>query len=358
MTRRGISWQVRWRQDDQEVSATFATEAAAIKFRGLVDAAGQRYPPGWIPGSGWILAGPTELTLRNWLPRAIAARPNAGSGTKERYRRLFEAHVPTELKDAPLGQITKEDAGVWVAGLLADNSTKTAHNIHGLISSVMKQAVEDGHIERNVFAKLGPGQGVAYAAVVLEPEEFELLLSCFTEPYLEFTRWLYQSGMRFSEAIALQWRDIDIRRGTVRVERAWKRQGDNTMVLGPPKTGAGTRTIVMPKDQLTPLLLRRRKPMDLIFLNKRGDPLTQSTYFKTAWEPALRQAHEQGLNKVPRVHDLRHSHASLLLDRKVPILTVSRRLGHSSVAVTGDIYGHLMGGSDDAVLAALDRLPL
>jgi integrase len=348
-------YQVRWRQDHKEVNVTFSSRAAANRFRGAVDAADQRYPEGWIPGYGWARKEEEapELTLRDWFPRAIAARPSAASGTKENYRRVFARHVSDELKDIPLSKISKEMAGAWVAGLVATKSAKTAHNIHGLISSVVKQAVEDGLVDRNVFVKLGPTLSPSRSATILEPEDFELLLSCFDSPYDEFTEWMYKSGMRFSEAIALQWHDIDFRRGLVRVERAWKRQGDGSLILGPPKTKAGTRTIAMPKDLLARMATRRKEPTDHLFLNKHGNLMTQSVYFKTAWEPAVKAAQAKGLNKTPRIHDLRHSHASLLLDRGVPILTVSRRLGHSSVAVTGDVYGHLMGTSDEAVLAAL-----
>jgi len=354
-TNRGTSYQVCWRQDGKYVSVTFASRVVANKFRGKVDAADQRYPEGWTPGHGFVEQEETvpELTLRDWFPRAIAARPSAASGTKENYKRVFQRHVSDELKDMPLTKITREMAGGWVAGLVAAKSAKTAHNIHGLISSVFKQAVEDGLVERNVFVKLGPDLVPSRSVTILEPEEFELLLSCFRPPYNEFTEWLYKSGMRFSEAIALQWRDIDFRRGLIRVERAWKRQGDGSMILGPPKTKAGTRTIAMPADLLARMASRRQGPTDHVFLNKHGNLLSQSVYFKTAWEPALKAAQGKGLNKTPRIHDLRHSHASLLLERGVPILTVSRRLGHSSVAVTGDVYGHLMGTSDDAVIAAL-----
>jgi integrase len=224
-------YQVRWRQDHKEVNVTFSSRAAANRFRGAVDAADQRYPQGWIPGHGWAkkVEEAPEPTLREWSPRAIAARPSAAPGTKENYRRLFARHVSDELKDMSLSKITKEMAGTWMAGLVAAKSAKTAHNIHGLISSVVKQAVEDGLVERNVFVKLGPDLGPSRSVTILEPEDLKVLHSCFDPPHDEFTEWLYKSGMRFSEAIALQWRDIDFRRGLVRVERAWKRQGVITM---------------------------------------------------------------------------------------------------------------------------------
>jgi integrase len=354
-TKRGTSYQVCWRLEGKYVSVTFASRDVANKFRGKVDASGQRYPEGWIPGHGFVTQQEEapELTLRDWFPRAIAARAGASSGSKEKYRRDFNRHVPDELKDMPLTSITAEMAGTWVAGLLMNISAKSAHNIHGLVSSVLNQAVRDELVRRNVFVQLGPKLAPSRAVTLLEPDDVELLLSCFGPPYGEFTEWLYKSGMRFSEAIALQWKDIDFGRGQVHVVRAFKREGNGTLILGPPKTTAGSRTIAMPADLLARLATRRQGPTDHLFLNKHGNLLTQSVYFKTAWEPALAAAQAKGLNKTPRIHDLRHSHASLLLERGVPILTVSRRLGHSSVAVTGDVYGHLMATSDEAVLAAL-----
>ena len=76
---------------------------------------------------------------------------------------------------------------------------------------------------------------------------------------------------------------------------------------------------------------------------------------KRCWSPTLARAVEAGLTKRPRPHDLRHTHAGWLLTDGVPLLVVSRRLGHESVMVTASIYGHITPEADDQVRTALAR---
>jgi hypothetical protein len=106
---------VRWRQGEVEVSESFPTEAGAIKFRGLVDSAGQRYPEGWAPGRGFIQVesegGPT---LAQWFQRAVDSRPGANNRTRSDYRRDFVTHVPEWLASKPIETITREDVGKWL----------------------------------------------------------------------------------------------------------------------------------------------------------------------------------------------------------------------------------------------------
>lgn len=373
--RSNAHFQVRWRQDGKQQSETFKTKPQAIKFRGLVDAAGQQWPENWVPGVGFVTPrrAPGGITLREWFPRAVAARPRASAEQKERYLKQFAKYVPDELADMPLEEITEEVAGAWVTGMLEGEglpsvpSAKTVHNVFGTVSSVVKQAVRNGLVERNTFAGLGAGLMADRAEQVhLSEEEFDLVQSHLQGVDAELAEWLFESGMRFGEATALRWRDLEYAKGTAGVVQAWKRGPDSTYVPGPPKTLRSRRTIVMPAATLArvrardPRFQRGRRSLaaaeGLVFTTASGERITQNVFYRT-WMRAVQAAHDEGLLKTPRIHDLRHSHATLLLGKGVDILTVSRRLGHSSVAVTGDIYGHLGKSSDEAILAALDRKP-
>lgn len=361
------AYQVRWREGGEMRSETFASNAAATKFRGLVDVAGQRYPEGWVPGHGWAPKQaeetPPELTLAAWFPRSVRARPRASEETKRDYRRMFDRHVPDSIKNAPLASLTEEDAGAWVAEMLASGkSPKTVHNIHGLVSTAVAHAVRDGRLDRNVFRGKAAGLlGSSRDQVFLEREEFNILLTHVDEANRDFVEWLFMSGMRFSEATALQWREVDYTLGAVHVRRAFKARA-GAGVMGTPKTQRGYRTVVMPAYIMDRLKARdpRLAPgarfdagEGYVFLNKNGDPIRHAAFWHEHWSPAVKAALDAGLQKRPRIHDLRHSHASLLLGAGVPLLSVSRRLGHSSVAVTGDVYGHRTKDSEEALLRAL-----
>jgi integrase len=364
----------------------FQMEVQAVKFRGMVDAAGQRYPAGWVPGFGFGAAPveqATALNLREWYPRAIAARPRASADLKKRYLRQFDIYVPDWLADKPLTEITTEDAGVWVTSLTEaapvgrknggkratrPAAPKTAHNVFGTVSSVMKQAVQDEHVRRNVFSGLGIGlkDRSSKEQVHLDGEEFELVHAELAPKEAELARWLFQSGMRWGEATALQWRDIDYDASMASVRRAWKRLPDNSYALGKPKTPRSNRTIVMPAEMLAAIRVRdpryqKVRASDPSSLEEfifgrdghEGEQISHSVYYEH-WLAAVGRAQENGLLKRPRIHDLRHSHATLLLAAGVDIVTVSLRLGHSSVAITGDTYGHQSKGANAMVLAALE----
>lgn len=93
---------------------------------------------------------------------------------------------------------------------------------------------------------------------------------------------------------------------------------------------------------------------DLVFVNKAGHRIQSGTFYNAVWDPARKRAEAAGFGKHPRVHDLRHSHAAVLLSGGQPVLSVSRRLGHASAAITSDLYGHLLPEVDVALMGLLD----
>jgi hypothetical protein len=155
--------QVRWRQDGHAVAETFADRAQARRFLGLVIAAGERHPDGWVPGRGFAHPTPREAgpTLAGWFERAVAARTTANERSKHDMRRDFRLHVPAWLADRPIAAITREEAGLWVnqlrtatrggAGRLAGTpvSAKTVHNVHGHVSGAMNDAVRDEQCQQH-----------------------------------------------------------------------------------------------------------------------------------------------------------------------------------------------------------------
>ncbi len=203
--------------------------------------------------------------------------------------------------------------------------------------------------------------------IVTEPEHVRLV-EAMPEHYRPLTLFLAGTGMRWGEATALTWGDLDLRGSlpTARVTKAWKRAPGSGAVLGPPKTRKAVRTVSLWADLVS--ALGTPGPADqLVFRGLgRGDGASPGRvwperYRAAAWRPALLAvntpsiAHPVPIGKRPRVHDLRHSHASALLAARMPILEVSRRLGHESVSTTGDHYGHLMPESHERLADAAAR---
>jgi len=97
-------------------------------------------------------------------------------------------------------------------------------------------------------------------------------------------------------------------------------------------------------EQLAPLapLAAGRRGSELVFTSPSGGRIVHGTFWQKTWTPGVTAAHDSGLAMTPRIHDLRHTHASWLIHEGVPLLTITRRLGHASASTTEQVYGHLM----------------
>jgi integrase len=240
-------------------------------------------------------------------------------------------------------------------------SPKTIHNVHGLISAAMNTAEMLQYIPRN------PCRGVQLPtidkaedeAMFLTHSEFNMILEVMGERYKTFTSFLVMTGTRFGEATALKVADVDLlsRPPTVRINKAWKRDGQSQYYIGATKTGAGKRTIGLNPalvDLLVPLVASRPST-ELLFTTPKGERIVHKLYWHHYWVPAVQAAQSHGLKKSPRIHDLRHTHASWLIQDGVSLFTISRRLGHASTRTTEQVYGHLMPEALQAGADATER---
>jgi integrase len=167
---------------------------------------------------------------------------------------------------------------------------------------------------------------------------------------------LVGTGLPPSEALALTWRDVDLVAGALTVRRSlgWVR-GEKRFVFNDPKTPSSRRTIPLPLG-LVRVLTDHLEGADLddsVFRARSGNPAHQRTIVQEAFKPALERA---GLSKDVRLYDLRHTHATLLLLAGVHPKVVSERLGHSSVAITLDVYSHVLPNMQAEAAEKLDAL--
>ncbi|GAA6732527.1 hypothetical protein YIM73518_22910 [Thermus brockianus] len=217
------------------------------------------------------------------------------------------------------------------------------------LKALFREALRLELVARNpaeaVSLRLPQGEKAARA---LEPHEVARLLEeaerSKSPDMALLLRLMLETGLRRGEALALQWRDIDFTRGEVKVWRSWtKVEGRGT--FSAPKTRSARRTVPLPRGLLLRLearrqeLLERLTPEELaeVFLfggNKPYDPDAFNHYLR-------RLAQRAGLGKV-RVHDLRHTWATLALSRGIPLEVVSERLGHANPNITLGVYRHLL----------------
>lgn len=242
-------------------------------------------------------------------------------------------------------------------------SPVTINGIIRMIGGVYKMAIRRGlctlnptdRVERAYAGdrelsadRAGEGEGdQATPETVLAPDEISLMLSQ-ADPglYRTLLSFLAATGLRSGEALALRWADCQL--GSlepkiyVRRSLSWARVAGEEIRprFYPPKTKAGHRTISVPVDLAT--MLKRWKieappsDHDLVFPNIEGHPLRRSIALRRGLWPALRRA---GLRKV-NMHSLRHSFASALIAKGSPVTEVQSILGHSSPAITLNVYSH------------------
>ena len=164
------------------------------------------------------------------------------------------------------------------------------------------------------------------------------------------------TGMRRSEMLALRWQDIDLDAGRLTIERSLEQTTAGGVKPKTPKTRAGRRTISLPvrlvaelrahwreqQEQRLGMGLGKAPEASPVFATADGRHLSPNAITK-AWPVAMAAIDMPAVT----LHSLRHTHASMLINAGLDILTISRRLGHSSPTITLNVYGHLIHGGDD-----------
>jgi integrase len=311
------------------------------------------------------LPEPSRMTVcqyvGQWLDSATVQSPK----TLQEYRGLAERHIYPHLGEIPLQKLAPEAIETWHGKLLGKIAPRTIGHAHRVLSKVLATAARNGTVARNVAALVPVPRVEDTEMKVLSPDEIPVLLDGLKgHPLHPIAVVALGTGMRRGEMLGLQWGDVDLDGATVRVQRSLEetRQG---LRVRPPKTKRSRRTIDI--DASTVAVLRAHKvatmeyrlgcqagaiPDDApVFFNPKGGLLSPDNISRD-WRRVCRRL------KLPlvRFHDLRHTCASILLASGIPVLDVSRRLGHAKVSTTLDVYGHLMPGADKKAAEAIGRV--
>jgi integrase len=234
-------------------------------------------------------------------------------------------------------------------------------NVYDLAKSVFRYATmtEPPIRAGNPAASVKVSRTKRRTMTFLSHDEADILLASCNSIITPLILVTLHTGMRFGEVCGLRVRDLALTgdRPTVTVAQAVRRaEPGSPDHIGSPKSASSARTIVLDDIAVSALTeaTTGKRADDLVFLNpSTGEFWRHSVFTKCHWNPARASAEARGLTKRPRFHDLRHTHAAWLLSAGVPLLVVSRRLGHDSVGITASTYGHLDPSTDDLVRSAL-----
>lgn len=356
------------------VSETFDRLKDAQAFCKLIEQVGGADARRIREGIGTKPLKPTQTAFEEYIDQA---RGYASPASIRENEKIWERHIAPTFAAIPVETITRQMIEKWVAKLRKTEtyssksrgekalaaglphtpdylSVKTIKNIHGLLSSILKYQVQMRTIPANpAFAIRLPRAARKRYPTFLTANEFAAIYDATPADWRPLLALLAGTGMRWSEATALKGSDFDLdaRIAIVRVERAWK-MANGKRVLGAPKTESGVRTISLSRSTIDQIreVVEAAKGDSFVFKGTCGGVLKNEWFSRRVWKPALVKA---GIEHIPTLHDLRHSHASWLIAAGVPLTVIQRRLGHSSIKVTSDTYGHL---APDALQVAADAI--
>lgn len=305
--------------------------------------------------------------LRGWLKHYVEL--NCAPKTIESYRMLVERHIIPTLGSIRLSALEashlqsfygkKKESGL---------SNRTVRYLYSLLAESLNQAVKMGMLTRNVAHATEPPRIDHKPIATLSSEDINRFLEVSQEtPYYTLFYLLLHTGMRRGEALALQWKHVDMGMSSLGVTAYLSvsqslNKINGQLVIKEPKSSAGKRRIAMSPSLA--LVLRQHRDSqealklslgsilsdeDYVFCNADGLPYDPSTVSHT-FNAVIRKAR---LHPMP-LHGLRHSHATLLLQASIHPKIVQERLGHSSIRVTLDTYSHVVGGLQEIAAQKFD----
>ena len=346
------SFALLWRDPEtgRQTSLTYDDERDARVAKELIEAAGGHAAEAARIAEAIKKPGPTVLEA---MTEHIDLLTGVGADTRSHYQQQLKTHIAPVIGAYPVSGLTYRHVAGWVRTMTAKGmAPKTIANVHGLLSAAMTTAMRLGYRTDNpcVGVELPKSVATHDEMTVLTRDEFGLLLSKVSPHYQPLVLTLLATGLRWGEATALTAGDVDLsaRPAAIRVTKAWKRDADRRWYVGPPKTKRARRTVSLPDDLVDVLLplVAARAPNQLLFTNTVGSQLSSSRFWTTTWTPALDAAcnprltdgspdpDSPRLTKRPRVHDLRHTHASWMIAAGTDLFVLQRRLGHESITTT------------------------
>jgi integrase len=304
---------------------------------------------------------PTKVTVANflkqtWLP---SIRKNVGPNTASLYRVIVGAYIIPRIGGIEVQRLRPAHLDTLYEDLLAGGgrrgkplSPKSVTNVHTTMFKAMSDAVRLGRISRNPAELASPPRSTGREMSTWTAERVAELLAHVRDDRL-YAAWLtlVTTGLRRGELLGLAWKDVNFTDARLSIRRSLVLVGGVPQVLQP-KTKRSRRTVPIPDETVAALKAHRAAQLqerlalgpgysdgDLVFAREDGTALHPDTFSEHF------QRHAKAAELPPiRVHDLRHTFATLALEAGIPAKVVSVNLGHAGVGITLDTYSHIVPG--------------
>ncbi|CAN5787434.1 site-specific integrase [soil metagenome] len=304
---------------------------------------------------------PAEVTvgrfLEHWIHEVLPLT-DVATTTADGYASIVRLYIVPTVGRRRLDQLSPADVRSMLTRLRDQGlSPNTQRLARAVLRRALRTAESDGLVTRNVAALVDGVRLTKGTGRTLTPEQARtLLMAADTYPYAALVTVLLSLGVRKGEALGLSWSDVNLdgSPATVTIRRGLKIDARGGLYVDEPKTPGSRRTIHLPPP-LVEVLRRHRAtqaahrltfgpgwgghwaPLDLVFTTSIGTSLNPSKVNREV--QAITEA--AGLGRWTP-HEMRHSAASILIGAGVPLKVISEMLGHSSIRVTADVYGHLL----------------
>jgi integrase len=364
--RRGkFSWELKYdvdadsagRRKTRYASFKGTKRDAQIELAKLVAAADAGTEPSKATVGAYLLA---------WMngPHGLAGK------TAERYQQLIEAQIIPHLGAIVMQKLKPAHIADWHEKLITSGgndgrplSSRTVGHAHRVLHRALARAAAIELVSRNVASVVRPPKVNETEIESLKADEIDAVLTALKDHRLEPIAVLaLSSGARRGEILALNWANVDLDAGTIKIERSLE-QTKAGLRFKAPKTKNGRRVVSLPPIAVDALRAHRRSRLELRMALGQGKPEPDALVFSDFNDSPIPPNNLSRdwrrfvlAHKLPRIsfHGLRHSHVSALIAGGVDALTVSRRIGHASPVVTMKVYAHLFSGTDTAAAKAIE----
>jgi integrase len=325
---------------------------------------------------GGAYVAPNKLTVKDYLESWLRdyARPNLRPTTAQGYEMIAHRHLLPALGRLRLQELRPHHVQAMHGRALAEGgrrdgkpgglSARTVQQHHRILSEALSHAVKKGLLLRNPCEAVDVPRAQPREMKTLGPQDVARFLDTMraSPHYALFFTALY-TGLRRSELAGLRWCDVDLDMATLSVQQTLQQLVTGEYVTGQPKSAKSRRLVDLPpslalvlrqhreeQERYRDMLGTSLKETDLVFSQPDGSPVRPDTLTWTF----RRVAERLGL-PTARFHDLRHTHATLMLAQNVHPKIVRERLGHSSIAVTLDTYSHVVPGLQKRAAAQFEE---
>ena len=300
-----------------------------------------------------------NLTLDGYFDEWLNGKRGSIKGnTLKWYATYYKGHISPCLGNVKLQKIERRQVLSFQKDLSeGELSIRTCNNIMKILKIVLNDAVTDEIIMKNpaegikALKEVNAKAAETYHRALTEQEQKDFMQEMASDYYYEFVAFLLCTGMRFGEAAALTWSDIDYKQNVIHVTKTATYNEDNTRTTGTPKSESGKRDIPL-NDTIRGILARQRKKRSVVIpIDKEENRVFVSVYGKMVDNCTVNRAITSALARLEEhgrsiehftLHALRDTFATRYIEQGGSPQTLKTILGHSSLAMTMDLYSHVL----------------